>query len=122
MSQQFNKANGTQTAVIGTEHTLDAETTAGVYTITVNLKNMVNGDILQLRVYKKVLTGDAQSWLMYEAEYSNLQGDAAAVGSKANGEVLVISPAIVGAFGCTFTLLQTAGTGRAFPWVVDQLS
>lgn len=122
MSQAFNLAHGTTTPTVGTEATLDAETGAGVYVITVNLKNMVNGDIVQLRAYKKVLTGDAQSWLAYKAEYSNLQGDAAAVGSKANGEVLAISVPIVGAFGCTFTLLQTAGTARAFDWVVDQLS
>ena len=122
MAQQFNLARGTQAAVIGTEHTLDAEAGAGVYTLTVNLRNMVNGDIVQLRVYQKVLTGDAQQWLLYEAEYSNVQGDAAAVGSKANGEVLTASPAIVAAFGATFTLLQTAGTGRNFDWIVNQLS
>ena len=122
MAQQFNKASGTQTAVVGTEHTLDAETTAGVYVITVNLLNMVGADVLQLRVYQKTLTGDSQSYLLYESEYANTQGDAAAVGSKANGEVLAASPAIVAAFGCTFTLLQTAGSGRNFPWRVDQLA
>lgn len=122
MAQVFDLAHGTQTASIGTEHTLNAPSTAGVYVLTVNVKDLANGDILILRAYKKVLTGDGQQWLLYEAEYANKQGDAAAVGSKANGEVLIISTPIVGAFGCTFTLHQSAGTGRNFDWVVDQLS
>lgn len=122
MSQQFNKANGTQTATIGTEHTLDAETTAGVYTLSVNVKNLANGDTLELRAYQKVLTGDAQSYLTYFTTMSNVQGDAAAVGSSASGEVVTVTVPVVGAFGCTFTLKQTAGTGRSFDWRVDQLS
>lgn len=122
MAQQLNKANGTQTATIGTEHTLNTQTDSGVYIVGVNLKNMVAGDALQLRAYTKILTGDAQSWLAYEAEFANAEGDGAAVGSSAEGEVLAFSVPIASPFSLTFTLKQTAGTGRSFDWRVDQLS
>jgi hypothetical protein len=125
MAQQFDKAHGTQTAVINTEHTLDAEAGAGVYVISVNLRNMVGGatpDQLELRAYTKVLTGDAQSWLIYSGGFAGVQGDAAAVGSSAAGEVLAVTAPVVAAFGCTFTLKQVAGTGRNFDWRVDQLA
>lgn len=122
MSQTFDLAHGTQTATINTEHTLDAETNPGVYVLVVNLKNMAAGDVLELRAYEKVLTGDSQLWLVDSGTYANIQGDAAAVGSSAKGEVLARSIPIAAAFGVTFTLKQTAGTGRDFPWRVDQLA
>lgn len=122
MAQQLNKANGTQSATIGTEHTLNTQTDSGVYIVTVNTKNMVNGDALELRAYTKVLTGDSQAWLAYSASYVNAQGDGAAVGSSAGGEVLKIAIPIASPFSLSFTLKQTAGTGRSYDWRVDQLS
>lgn len=124
MSQNLNIANGTKTATAGgTEDTLDTESSAGVFTLTVNLKNMVNGDIVVLRAYQKVLTGDGQQWLCYSATFPNKAGDAAAVGSNAQGDVVTVSPPIVsGAASLVFTLTQTAGSARDFPWRVDQLS
>jgi hypothetical protein len=117
------KASGTQTAVIGTEHTLNAGafTDAGVYVLTVDTRAMVNGDELELRAYVKTLTGDAQGYLVYGATYAQQQGDAAAPGSEAYGETVKASIPIASAYSVTFTLTQTVGTGRDFPWRVDTL-
>lgn len=122
MAQTLDKAHGTQTATIGTEHTLDTETGSGVYVVVVNTKNMVNGDELELRAYTKVLTGDSQHWLIFEGSYKHQTGDGADAGSSAGGEVLKVSPPVSTPFSVKFTLKQTAGTGRSFDWRVDQLA
>lgn len=114
---------GTQTATIGTEHTLGgaAFTVAGVYVASVDTRNMVAGDVLELRALVKTLTGDSQEYLIYAASYAQAQGDAAAAGAAAGGEVVKASIPIASPYSIAFTLKQTAGTGRAFPWRVDTL-
>ncbi|MGE5768338.1 MAG: hypothetical protein ACM35H_14210 [Bacteroidota bacterium] len=122
MALALDLAHGTQTASIGTEHTLSTQTGSGIFTIVVNLKNLADGDRVVLRAYAKVLTGDSQAWLVYEGTYDHKQGDGSAVGSSALGEVLAASPPVVSPFSVSFTLKQTVGTGRAFDWRVDQLN
>lgn len=124
MSQNLDIAHGTLTATAGsTEDTIDTRSAAGVYTLTVNTKNMVNGDIVVLRAYQKVLSGDSVHALTYTAVLQNKIGDAADVGSAALGEVLVVSPPVVAGIGAlVWTLQQTAGSARTFAWRVDQLS
>lgn len=122
MAFTLNKSNGTQAAVINTEHTLLTEATSGVFVLFVNLKNMVNGDVLELRAYAKTLTGDANELLVFEQSYANLQGDGAAAGSSANGPVHVKSPPLESPFSLKWTLKQVAGTGRSFDWREDQLA
>jgi hypothetical protein len=51
------EAASTQTATIGTEHTLDDVAAAGTYTLHVDTVNMAAADVLELRVYQIVLTG-----------------------------------------------------------------
>ncbi len=116
------EATGTQAASIGTEHTLHTNTGDKKFVLTVNLRNMQNADVLELRVYEKVLTGDSQSYLTYSVTYGpTIQGDGAAVGSSAQGEVVKVSIPVPSAYSITFTLKQTAGTGRSFDWRVDSL-
>jgi hypothetical protein len=122
MAQNLDKWNGTQLAVIGTEHTLKTDTDPGVYTITVNLRNLAAADALELRVYKKLLTGDAQSWMLHQGNYGNVEGDAAGVGSSAQGEVLAVCVPFSSKYSYSVTLKQTAGTGRNFDWSIDQLA
>lgn len=122
MSQTFDKAHGTQTTVVGTEHTLNTESIAGIFTVTVDLTNMVSGDTVIIRAYQKALTGGTDKLLYTSPMYSGLQGDAAAPGSKAVGEVLVQSDPIVSAFECVFTIHQIAGSARTYDWRVDQLA
>lgn len=103
------EASGTQTATINTEHTLSSPTAAKVFALSVDTNAMVNGDVLELRVNRKVLSGGTERLVFY-AVFSNVQS-----------EPIKCSVPVVAPFGASFTLKQTAGTGRAFPWSVESL-
>ena len=112
------EGSGTQSATVGTEHTLATVTTTKVCVLEVNLANMVDGttpDEVELRVYDDVLSGDTDQ-LLWFAQYVGKQGDAAAASGA--GEVLVMSAPIPIAFSAQFTLKQTAGPTRNFKWSV----
>ncbi len=97
--------NGTQTATISTEHTLgSAVATASTCILSVNTSNMANGDVLEIRAKTKVLTGGSEATYLL-ASYANVQG-----------EPVKMTIPIPTLYSLTFTLKQTAGTGRAFEW------
>lgn len=121
MALTLDKSHGTQAATVGTEHTLLTEATVGIFALFVNLKNMVDGDIVELRAYTKVLTGDANPLCIFEQSYKDQQGDAASAGSSAKGPVHVKSPPVENPFSLIWTLKQVAGTSRNFDWREDQL-
>jgi hypothetical protein len=101
-------SSGSQTATIGTEHILDSPTTSATYVFSVDSKNMVNGDTLELRCYDMVDgTNYAQMW---KSVYQHIQINNAKV-----------SPPLAVTTQAKFTLKQTAGTGRAFPWSVRRI-
>src|SRR5262245_3697047 len=102
-------ASGTQTAVINTEHTLYTTASAGTYVLSVDLTNMQNGDRLELRLKRKVLTASTVKG-MYVRTYNH---------AYSTDEVVVDSVAVICPFGITVTLKQVAGTGRAFEWSVN---
>lgn len=105
--------SGTQTCVIGTEHTLYDSTTdvPGSFVAGFNTVNMVNGDEFELRFYSKVLTGDTL----------------AVIGNWSIGpispidEPIVQLPPLLAAFQVRVTIKQTTGTGRNVPWHVYKL-
>ncbi len=94
----------TQTAVIDTEHTLDTETTAGVYVLVVDMNNLADGDVVILRMKTKNQSGST-SRLAYQATFANVQV-----------EKNKYSPAIPIDTELICTLEQTDGTGRNFDW------
>lgn len=100
--------SGTQTAVIGTEHTLLTTTTPGDYCFKVDKNTMQAGDILELRIYDTVLSGGA-SRVGYKVSYSGVQ--------SADDQISISVPIPIDV-AMTATLKQTAGTGRAFPWKI----
>ena len=104
--------SGTQTAVISTEHTLQDIAAAGVYTLHVDSVNMASGDVLELRVYQMVLTAGTRR-VAYYVQFQDAQ---------ATDDLIKISVPIANeltdAGALRFTLKQTAGTGRNFPWKV----
>lgn len=100
--------SGSQTATIGTEHTLATITTAGIYQLYVDVASLVAGDIVELRVYGKARSTDTER-LLY-GPFS--------VGPIVPGQLLIPSPAVVSPHSVRFSLKQTTGTGRAFPWAV----
>lgn len=101
-------ASGTQTATISTEHVLDSPTTNATYVLEVDTVNMALGDLVILRCYDMV---DGTNFrLIWQGTYQHPQ---IAVG-KASPPLAVTTQA-------KFTLQQTAGTGRAFPWSVRRI-
>lgn len=105
-------ASGTQTATVTTEHFLSSPNVAGTFTLHVDTVNMVAGDVLELRVYQMVLTGGTQR-VAYFARYDDAQ---------AADDLIKISVPISNELTDTnslrFSLKQTKGTSRNFPWKV----
>jgi hypothetical protein len=102
-------ASGTQSATISTEHTLATDTTNKTYVLAVDTNAMVNGDVLELRLYTKVLSGSTER-LAYTATYAHAQTipNIYSVPVPANRSLKA-------------TLKQTAGTGRSYDWVLLSL-
>jgi len=106
------QATGTQTATIGTEHTLSDVSVAGTFTLHVDSNAMVAGDGLELRVYQMVLTGGTRRVAYFQSYY-----DAQIADDQIKISV-PISNELTDTGAIRFTLKQTTGTGRAFPWKV----
>lgn len=104
-------AENTQTATVGTEHTLQAISTPGVFVLTVDVLNLGVDELLELRAKVKALTGGT----------IRTYGPWPIIGPGNSEDAEYISVPVVGYYGVTFTLLQRNGVGRAFPWRVDQL-
>src|SRR5437588_10307991 len=100
------ESSGTQTAVINTEHSLAAPATSKTRVLRVDLGAMASGDTVELRIKSAVLAAGTVRDQWYQT-YANTIG------------VTIIESVPVSANqGATFTLKQTTGTGRAYPWAV----
>lgn len=103
------ESSGTQTAVIGTEHSLASPTTAKTRQLVVDLSNLANGDTVELRIKRKALsTGAIRTWQL--ASFAHAQA-----------APVVLSVPIPSPHGAEFTLKQTTGTARNFDWSVETL-
>lgn len=109
-------ATGSQTAVIGTEHTLNPttpETTVGMFQLVVDLSAMQAGDTVELRVKEKAQNAAGTQRTVFTDTYSDAQSaDSASYAS----------PALILGNGWDMTLKQTAGTGRAYPWSIRSVT
>ena len=104
-----SNSDGSQTAVISTEHTIGTITTSGSFVIGVDASALALGDELIIRAKLKVRSVGTTR-LAYEATYSHAQG-----------EPVILSIPVASTNEIVFTLEQTAGTGRAFPWEIWEL-
>lgn len=104
-----NYGNGTLTSTVGTEQTLEDITSAGYYMSTVDLTNMAAGDVVLLKLYKKVLSGGSLV-LVDQSTFNGVQAAPCA-----------LSLTYESLYEIKFTLYQTAGSSRTFPWTVDQV-
>ncbi|MGH3987825.1 MAG: hypothetical protein ACRDTZ_10955 [Pseudonocardiaceae bacterium] len=103
------KTSGSQTATISTEHTLATVTDPGIYVLRVDINALAVGDIVELRVYAKCRNAtDSERLKDGPAIYGPIVPD-----SKLPDSIPVLATGHYKA-----TLKQTAGTGRAFPWVI----
>lgn len=100
---------GSQTAVIGTLHTLATPTAGKTYVLFVDLTNLVAGDVLDLFLQGKVVAASSFKNI-YSLTFAGLQSDP-----------FFMSIPIPAPNGVQFQLKQTAGTGRVFPWSVVSL-
>lgn len=98
--------SGTQVATISTKHQLYTTETSGVYMVLVDTTAMANGDKLELFIDAKYKSGGSSIQTHY-ATFAHVQSDPGKV------SVPVIAP-----YGATFSLKQTAGTGRSFDWCI----
>lgn len=107
-------ASGTQTATVTTEHFLSSPNVAGVFSFHVDKVNMAAGDVVELRVYRIVLTGGTAR-VAYLARYS---------GAQPTDDMIAEGPLIGNDLTDTnslrFSLKQTFGTGRQFAWKLLQ--
>ena len=101
-----SKTSGSQSASIGTEHTLATITDAGVYILVVDTNAMANGDEVEFRAKTKAKSGSSSREAYYQA-YAHAQGQLNKYSVPIPADVEVV-----------FTLKQTAGTGRTFDWNV----
>lgn len=99
-------AGGTQTAVVTTEHTLATLTNSKTMVLVVDTVNLVNGDIVELRLKTKARAGGT-SRLAYFASYANLQS-----------EIIKYSIPVPANVELVATLKQTLGTARDFVWAI----
>ena len=107
-------ASGTQTAVINTEHQLFNSTQAGLFSFHVDVVNMAAADVLELRMYQIILTGGTTRVLELLRLFDAQPTDNLIVAFDPIGSDITDSGAI------RYSLKQTAGTGRAYPWKVLQ--
>jgi hypothetical protein len=105
---------GTQTAVVATEHVLADVNVAGTFTLHVDTVNMAAGDVLELRAYQMILTGGTRR-VAYLGSFQGVQLTDDLIKIS-----VPISNELTDAGALRFTLKQTFGTGRAFPWKVLQ--
>jgi hypothetical protein len=100
------ESSGTQTAVVGTEHSLYISTAAKTLTLIVDTNNMLNGDELELRVKAAAISAGTRR-LVYLGVYAHVQV-----------EPLKVSVPVPSPYSWEASLKQTAGTARTYDWVV----
>jgi hypothetical protein len=105
-------ASDTLTTTIGTEHTLTSVNQAGVFVLYVDLAALAAGDVVELRAYKIVRTGGTARVVQFQT-FTGAQ--------PSSGLITVSIPLandLTDTDALTFTLTQTFGTARSFPWAV----
>jgi hypothetical protein len=108
----FAEEEGTQTATIATEHTLNAtnpETTNCVMQFFLDPLAMAQDDDLEIRIKEKVISTGTQR-LVFFTTLADAQSEA------------FVTPALRLKHGWAVTIKQTAGTGRAFPWSIRKVT
>ena len=103
------ESSGTQTAVVGTEHTLSSPTTGKTRALLVDVAAQLAGDVVELRISGPVLESGTSRLIIM----STFSGVVVAPHTQS-------WPAIM-PNGGTVTLKQTAGTARAYPWDIITL-
>lgn len=102
-------ASGTQTAVIGTAHSLATLTALGVYEFVFDMAAAAVGDTVEITIFTRVLSGGALS--VFKRQILNGGGT----------ESVYQSVPLYSDIEYSVTLKQLTGTARAFPWKIAGL-
>ena len=109
-------SHSAQTFALSTEYVLLSVNAVGLYTFNVDASAMAAGDVTELRVYQIVITGGTPRVAFYQRYTDAQAADDMIKVSVAIGNDITDTDALL------FTLKQTAGTGRAYPWKVLKLA
>jgi hypothetical protein len=104
------KSSGTLTAD-GTEQSLLSTTDSGVYVLAVDLNAMAAGDIVELRIKRKVLSGGTIRVAYFERFHDARPAD----------DKILISVPIAAPYGADFTFKRVSGSGSSYPWSVESI-
>lgn len=102
-------AGGSQAATLDTEHTLTTQTTAGVYSLLVDLSVLAAGDAVTIRIYDKVRTAESAK-IVHLVELAHAQN-----------EPVFLSPPFPIADHIACSIEQTDGTARTFIWSLRKI-
>lgn len=102
------KSSGTQTATLTTEHRLATVTDPGCYGLQIDVNALVDGETLEIFVYGIVLAAGTER----QIDHFLIEN---ATSDKIKYTLFYVSPISIG-----FAIKQTGGTGRSFPWSVNQ--
>jgi hypothetical protein len=105
-------ASNTTTPVVGTENFVSDVNVAGTFRFSIDTINMTATDVLEIRVYQTILTGGTPR-VAYFTQYSGVQ--------PTDDEIKVTPPIgneLTDATSLRFSIKQTFGTARAYPWKV----
>jgi hypothetical protein len=114
MSNPIQYATGLTTPVVGGENFLSSPNAAGTYILIIDTVNMVAGDILEIRIYKMTVTGGTTRVVYIMTYYGAQPTDDLIKTSVPVGNDLTDVNAV------RFSIKQTFGTARNFPWTVLQ--
>ena len=104
--------SGTQSATVTTEHFLSSPNVVGVFTLYVDLVNMAANDVVELRAYKMTIAAGTQR-VAFFAQFAGVQPTDALIAMSVQ-----IPNDLTDANAVRFSLKQTFGTSRNFPWAV----
>ena len=112
MTWTVDQSGTTSALVIGTETQLGSTSTNnGTFVLKVMVKNMAGGDVLEARIYTKVLTGDT----ITIGTFTTLVWKSSC-GVTPPIEQVMISPPVPSDLALAVSLKQTVGTGRTYEW------
>lgn len=98
-------ASGTQSCTIATEFALTTDTTNATYYFECDIASLVNGDILEMRIYTMTLAGGT-----LRVAWKSTYGPAPPVNQ------ITPSPPQPSDQSLKVTLKQTAGVAKSVPW------
>ena len=113
MANPTVESSGTQSATVATEHSLDTINVAGTFQLSVDIGPLADGDVLELRAYRKLLASGTDRCIALGIFYGAQMTD-----FRNADSLFVANVQTSDADAIEFTLKQTFGTGRSFPWTV----